>query len=257
MRVVVRWICLMCCVAGSGLCAVPNARAAEPASAQRIIIDMAKDHVDITTGFTGAHLTLFGVKRDAGDVALVVRGPQRPVVVRHKEQVFGMWMNTESVSFADVPSYYDLALSAREKDLLPLAVRQSYGLGLDSLDFHYQGREKPALVKRFEEALIRNKQTQGLFPLEARPVLFLNDDFFRADFDLPANLPTGDYRVQSFLIKDGAIIDRNEKILRVAQVGFSAQVRDFAYRQGLAYGLLAVILAIVSGGGAYYFMRRE
>ncbi len=220
-------------------------------------IDLAEDHVDITTGFNGARLVLFGMKKKDGDLAIVLKGPDKDMVVRRKSQLFGVWMNTESVTFRDVPSYYDLALSTGERRLADPALLKQMGVGLETLDFKNKGREKQDTVQRFKEALIRNKQGQGHFPLDSRDIYFLNDDFFRTNFYLPRDVPTGDYTIETFLFKDGVLLDRRDISLRVAQVGMGARVRRFAYQHEVVYGLMAVMLAVMSGGMAYYSLRKE
>ena len=233
------------------------AAAAQNDHAGMLTIDLADDHVDITTGFNGARLALFGVKEHEGDIAIVIEGPDKEMVVRRKSQIFGMWMNTESVVFRHVPAYYDFALSAGEKNLAGPEILRAEGIGLDSLTFDHKGREKPATVETFKEALIRNKQGQGLFPLDSKDIYFLNGDFFRANFYLPADVPTGDYTIRTFLFDKGKLIGRRDVRLRVAQVGFNARLYHFAFRSGLLYGVVAVFLAVFTGWAAYMFWRKE
>lgn len=231
-----------------------------PAAAQmgnQLTVDLAEKSVNITTGFTGANLSLFGVKEQAGDIAIIIVGPERRMVVRRKDQVAGIWMNRESVSFYNVPVYYDLALSRAEREIASAEVLEMQGVGLDALNFEPVGREDEEEVGRFKEALIRNKQIQGHFPLEPKNIVFLSNNFFRADFYMPANVPTGEYVIKTYLFRDGGVIGKQETKLRVGQVGFSARVYRFAHFQGLAYGLLSVLLAIVAGGSAWYFLRKE
>ena len=76
-----------------------------------LTVDLAQDSVDITTGFDGAYLSLFGVKYNGGQVAVVIKGPTSDALVRKKESVGGMWMNRSSLRFRDVPQFYYFALS--------------------------------------------------------------------------------------------------------------------------------------------------
>ena len=222
-----------------------------------LAIDLAQDHVDITLGFNGADLVLFGTRKREGDVAVVIRGPEVPAVVRRKGQVFGVWMNTRAVTFRNVPAYYDLALSRNEVEIdAPQALRDNR-IGLNTLDFRPDTRQDKEIVDAFQEALIRNRQVQGYFPLEPRRINFMSSDFFRADFWVPPNVPTGDYIVQTYLINDGEILDRRETRLRVAQVGFNAQVFAFARQHGFLYGVMAVLLAITAGWASYAFLRKD
>ncbi len=222
-----------------------------------LTVDLAQKSVNITAGFTGASLALFGTKKESGDIAIVIKGPERRMVVRRKDQIGGIWMNSEAVSFRNVPVYYDLALSKPARDLGEAAVLRSQEIGLDSLHFEPVGREDPEDVKRFREALIRNKQIEGNFSLEPKNIIFLNDNFFRANFYMPANVPTGDYSIKTYLFKDGELKGVNETQLRVAQVGFNARLYRFAHLQALPYGLVAVLLAMLAGGAGWVFLRKD
>jgi uncharacterized protein (TIGR02186 family) len=209
---------------------VPVVRAQE-AAAPDFIIDLAEDHVDITTGFNGAKLVLFGVKDKPGNVAVVVRGPLHNMVVRRKEQVGKAWLNRQSMKFRKVPVYYDYALGRDEKDN---AVRQTMvraGIGLDALYFTPdESRASSDVIQNFREALVRTKQAEGLYPLKPKAIQFLADNFFRVAFYLPSNLPVGDYSVESFLIDRGQISERHVTHLRVEQVGTGAEVAQFSRR---------------------------
>ncbi|MCB9991242.1 MAG: TIGR02186 family protein [Rhodospirillales bacterium] len=235
--------------------------AALPALAQvnngALTIDLAEKSVNITAGFTGANLSLFGTKEQAGDIAIVIKGPERRMVVRRKDQLAGIWMNRETVGFRNVPIYYDLALSQQASRIAPQETLRKYGIGLDALSFEPVGREDPAAIERFREALVRNRQIDGYFPLEPRNIVFLSDDFFRANFYMPANVPTGDYSIKTYLLRNGEVQSINETQLRVAQVGFNARLYRFAHLHAFAYGLAAVFLAMLAGGAAWMFLRRD
>lgn len=232
--------------------------AASAAETRRpLTVDLAEKSVNITTGFTGAEISLFGMKGQPGDIAVVVQGPRRHMVVRYKSQVMGIWMNRTAVDFRNVPVYYDLALSRAERYLAAPEELRHLGIGLDALDFEASGAQSPEDADRFREALIRNKQVHGHFLLEPKNIVFLNDDFFRTDFYMPANVPTGEYTIKTFLFRDGRLAAREETRMRVGQVGFSARLYRFAHLHALAYGLVSVILAIVAGGSGWYFLSRE
>lgn len=220
-------------------------------------VNLAADHVDISLGFNGADLSLFGVKNKPGDIAIIVRGPEQTVVVRRKSKALGIWMNTHSVEFLNVPVYYDLAVSVPESELAPRDILKKNRIGLDALDLGVEKNESETTLDNFREALIRNQQAGGHFPLTPKPVTFISDDFFRADFHVPADVPTGTYMIETILFQKGKVIDRRETRLRVAQVGFSARLYRFAYDSSFVYGLVAIFMAMVSGAGAHLLFRRH
>lgn len=234
--------------------------AAVPARAQDdgpLSIDVADSQVDITTGFNGADLVVYGVMREDGDIAVLITGPQRTMVVRSKSSVAGAWVNIASSDFNRVPAFYDYALSRFAMEEEDALVLHENGIGLNGLDFEAGSDRTPEDAAPFREALIRNKQAQGLFPLKARGMEFVRDDFFKAAFRLPSNVPTGDYTVHAFLFRGGKLQAQDQTTFRVGQVGFSARIYSFAYRDSLAYGLVAVAMALFAGWAAFTFLRRD
>jgi len=218
------------------------------ASEGTLTVDLAEDSVDISTGFNGARLSLFGVKAQGDQVAVVIRGPKKDVVVRKKSKFLGTWMNRNSLKYEDIPQFYDFALSDAEKNILDEDARRENGIGFSALKFDpKKNKMKAAERKAFQSALLRNKQAEGLFPVAAKDIIFLSDTFFKTQFNVPANVPTGDYVIETFLIDDGAIVDTHQTNVKVAQVGFSAGVFKFAHHYSLLYAVLIVMIAVVAG----------
>ena len=56
-------------------------------AATALVADLSRDHIEITTSFSGTRLLLFGATEGVGDVVVVVRGPNRREVIRKKERV--------------------------------------------------------------------------------------------------------------------------------------------------------------------------
>lgn len=228
-----------------------------PVHAEVLSVDLAQNHVDITTGFNGARLVLFGVKEQRGDLAVVIRGPKHTMVVRRKDTVLGAWMNRASMRFRDVPAYFDYALSVPEDRLATPGTLKAMGVGLNALQFEPDRRDESAeYVKNFQEALIRNKQHEGLFPVMAKDIVFLSDKFFRTSFDLPPNVPTGNYEILTYLFDNGRLVSQKTTALRVGQVGLGAKIYEFAYTNGFFYGLLCVLFAVVAGFVVNFVGRR-
>src|ERR1700730_18154027 len=84
---------------------------APPTRAEDLVADLTGHLIAITTGFTGASVVLFGATDGPGDIVVSVRGPEREMTVRRKERIVGIWINTDDLTFAKVPSFYDIAAS--------------------------------------------------------------------------------------------------------------------------------------------------
>lgn len=241
-------VCLLC-FGAAGL------RAA--ASSERLTIDLAENYVDITTGFNGAHLVVFGAKKQPGELVVEVRGPKKDAVVRQKNKVLGVWMNTRFYRFLNIWSYYDFALS---RDSLAemgednQRLMREKEIGVDAAFFdHLTPAEQDVGV--FQEALLKTKQKQGFYPVKPKPVKFLDDSLFRAEFYLPASVPKGKYKIVASLLSRGKIIDQQSVVLDVKQVGLSSYMNRFAFEHAFAYGCICILIAFFSGWGINLLRR--
>jgi len=218
-----------------------------PARAQALVAELTNHVVAITTGFAGTSVVLFGATDGSGDVIVVVRGPERDLTVRRKSKVAEVWVNTRQVTFQSVPSFYSIASSKPLDDIVPSAVRQLHQIGLDNLRLTTETPLSPQETEEFRSALLRNEARAGLYPPGVGQVSFLGDRLFRTDIHFPANVPTGTYLVQVFLVRDKAVVGGQTTPLVVSEIGLEAEVHDFADRSALAYGLPAVALAAPVG----------
>lgn len=228
-----------------------------PAWGQALVADLSSHLIAITTGFTGTDVVLFGAVDGEGDVAVVVQGPEAEVTVRHKERVAGIWINTDEVEFARVPSFYSVAVSAPLEDSVPAPVLQRHEIGLDFVRLVPKERITDAeRLAVFRTALIRNKQRIGLYTTESGEVSFLGQRLFRTRIYFPANVPTGTYTASVFLIRDGDVVSAQTTPLLVSKIGFSANVAEFAQRQSVFYAVLGIMLAVSLGWLAGIVFRK-
>ena len=220
---------------------------AVPANAAEIVADLTSHLIAIGSGFTGASVVLFGAIEPPGDVVAVVRGPVRETTIWRKGKVAGVWANTESVTFDNVPSFYAAAASRPLDRVLSPDAATLYRIGTANLQLKASSTADPGKVRRFADALIAEQQQAGLFGTSPLKIGFLGERLFRATIGFPANVPTGSYLVEVFLARDRDIIGGQTIPLVVSKVGLDAAVSDFASRQSAAYGAIAVVTALVAG----------
>lgn len=233
--------------------------ASVPAHAATLKLELAHERVDITTGFDGAKLVLFGVS-DAprADVIVTLSGPERTVIVRKKGRVGGAWMNTDSVEFRRVPSYYDYAMTKPDAQIASNDLLQSHLVGINHLGFYSENAYEDAqTIAQFRDSLLSDMQRRGFYPLRYKPITMIEPTFFRASFDLPPGVPTGVYTVKGILLQDGEIVAQENKSVQVGQVGFNARTYLFATQNSFFYGIVSILIALVSGWAAFTFLRRD
>src|SRR5262245_15377269 len=87
--------------------------AAGPARAERLIVSVSNHRVTGTPNDAGEELVRFGsVEKDGAtpanrnyDLVATISGPRADMVTRRKERRFGIWINTDSRQFLQVPTY--------------------------------------------------------------------------------------------------------------------------------------------------------
>jgi uncharacterized protein (TIGR02186 family) len=216
--------------------------------ARDLVFDLSEPLVAITANFTGSELLLFGVTDGAGDVVVVVRGPLRDQIVRKKERISGIWINQQSMIFKGVPDFYAVASNRPIDEFIAPEIRDANHIGPTHLDLEPTATEAPpGEINAFRNALIRNKQRQGLYSDKTANLIFLSDRLFRTTLRFPANVTVGTYGIDVFLVQNGEIVRVETKLVNFRKFGFGASVYDFAHRHSLAYGFLAVFIAVMAG----------
>jgi uncharacterized protein (TIGR02186 family) len=222
--------------------------AAPAVAAEPLIADLTSHLIAITTGFTGTNVVLFGSTDGAGDIIVVVRGPERDTIVRRKSRVAGLWINKRQVTFTSVPSYYAVFSSRPLDEIAPQSVQALHQIGLSNLHLGVLERKRsPDDIANFQAALIRDRQRDGLFGDAVGRVNFLGDRLFRATITFPANVPTGTYLVEIFLVRDKGVVTGQTTPLVVSQAGIDAEINEFAGRWAFFYGVVAVVGAAMAG----------
>jgi uncharacterized protein (TIGR02186 family) len=218
-----------------------------PVRAEGLVADLTSHLIAITTGFTGASVVLFGATDGPGDVIVAVRGPDREITVRRKSRVAGIWVNTKEMTFVRVPSFYSVAASRPIAEILAPATAAFYRLGLENLKLETATSAPSAAVDSFRAALEREQRHAELFVEQLGKVDFLGERLFRTTISFPANVPTGSYLVQVFLVRDKDVVGGQTTPLFVSKVGVDAEVYEFSLRQPGFYGAIAVLTAVVAG----------
>ncbi|WP_120498405.1 TIGR02186 family protein [Kiloniella sp. EL199] len=219
--------------------------------------DLSSHLVAITAGFSGDRILLFGSINSPGEVIVVVRGPDTDFKVQRKGQVAGIWMNTASMNFESVPSFYSIASTGPIEEISSSATRALNAIGFDNI-----GLELPVtkaagkLADSWKEALLRNLLRSGNYQLENAEIVFLGEHLFRTEFELPANVPTGTYSVSVYHLRDGQIIDARTTPLTVSKIGVEAEIYDYAHLHSAMYGVIAIVVALVSGWIGHLVFRK-
>jgi uncharacterized protein (TIGR02186 family) len=231
----------------------------------RLVPDVSHRDIEIRYSFTGEELLLFGAivypggrpPQPGTDVAIVVKGPLEPIVVREKQKVFGIWMNVGRVRFRSAPAFYAVASSRPLPQLIDERMAAIYELGLDNLQLSPGGGATADVLRRFEHGLVDLRRRNQLYAEYPRGVEISEGVLYRARIRIPARVPVGTYTAETFLIRDGRIIAGAAREIRIEKLGFERFVSQAAERRSLAYGIVAVALSLLLGWGASALFGRR
>lgn len=245
---------------------------ATPAIAQTphqesVQIGLSTDRITITAGFSGADLTIFGSLEDADpqvvrqgryDVVVVLEGPARPVVVRRKERVLGIWINLESETFENVPISYSVASTRPLQDITQPESYKRLSLGTNNIYMQpAEPGQNPHTIAEFTRALRERKAATGLYSENPGGVQFLSPSLFRATVRLAPDVPVGTHKARAFLFKNGVFVKESSAQLAIRKSGFEQAVFRLAHNHGLFYGFLSVSLAMFTGWMGRIIFRKD
>ena len=231
-----------------------------------LVPDVSARSIEIRYSFTGAQLLLFGailypggrVPSDEAEIAVVVKGPVQPIVVREKQKIAGIWMNADSHRFRSAPSYYAIASSAPIDQLVDERTAAIYELGLKNLQLSPGGGALPEKERRFEAGLLDLRKRSLLYAEHPNGVEISDGVLYRARIDIPSQVPVGTYTAETFLIDDGRVLAAATREIEIGKSGFERFVALAARRHSLLYGLAAMIMSLAMGwAAAWLFGRRR
>ena len=238
-----------------------SVQAADP----RLVPDVSNRAIDIQYSFTGEELLLFGailypgqrLPSDRADIVVVLKGPVRPIVLREKQRVAGIWVNASSIRLRTSPGFYAIGSSRPIDNLVDERTAAIFELGLSNLSMSPTGFSEAKKLERFEGGLIDLYRRLGLFYENPRAVEISEGVLYRARIPVPARVPVGNYRAETYLISKGRVIAVASRDVEIRKAGFERFVALAAQRHGFLYGLTAVLLSLVLGYGASAIFRRR
>ena len=235
-------------------------REQQPGAKESVQADVSARNVPVTSSFHGTEIVIFGAvdnsqqpSAESGyyDVLIVVEGVPGRIVVRRKNNVAGLWLNTSSATFDVVPSYYAIASTRPIDEITTEEFRATHGVGFQHLRFMPAFGQPQALstedLREFQQAIIRLKQKQGLYIQDNFRVAFIGKSLFRATIELPANVTVGPFDTRVYLFHDEKLLSQYSVRLNLEREGLERYLHRFAFGSPTLYGLVTVALAIAAG----------
>jgi uncharacterized protein (TIGR02186 family) len=235
-------------------------REQQPGARESVQADVSARNVAVTSSFNGIEIVIFGAvdnsqqpSAESGiyELLIVVEGVPGRIVVRRKNNVAGLWLNTSSATFDLVPSYYAIASTRPIDEITTEEFRASHGVGFEQLRFMPAFGQTQALstedLKEFRQAIVRLKEKQGLYIQDNFRVGFIGKSLFRATIELPANVTVGPFDTRVYLFREEKLLSQYTVRLNLEREGLERHLHRFAFGYPTLYGLMTVAIALAAG----------
>jgi len=218
-------------------------------AAQPITVSANPSDILIGSRYSGIGLKVQGTAPAGSDVILRFTGAPSELHLREKGKVFGLlWMNVGTVSVDNVPGVCIIDSS------------DSFGkLGSVATPFSLAGLIKDVSVEQSAAAegidigkeLLMLKKDEHLYSESENGVRLGPDEdgsrTFSAVLPVPSALAPGKYLVEAIAVRDGAVVAKTSTAIAARMVGFPDWLSKMAFDRSLLYGILATVIALVSG----------
>ena len=224
-----------------------------------LIIDSSTSEVKVSSSFIGTDVMVFGTANDKDDIIVVITGPTETAIVRKKGRVSGIWINKEKLEFREIPGFYAIASTRPLSEITETDELKKQKIGIHNVITTASLNSKDENIKTFKsfkDALVRGQKTKGLYLDMPLTIDVVSKRLFKTTFHFPNNMTTGIYTVKVFSFQKQRLVSTVSKTISVEKIGIGADVFKFAKEQSALYGLLAILIAVLSGWIASVIFRK-
>ncbi|MEW6387459.1 MAG: TIGR02186 family protein [Thermodesulfobacteriota bacterium] len=219
-----------------------------PAASPKLLI--TPEQIDIGAFFEGTQVQITGEIPTGSQAVLEIVGGTKAEHLMRKGRRLGLWMNVGEIEVHEAPSLY-LAAATDPRLLSSSGNGPAWGFAALKKRVRFSGQiqaqEKDQLFQQF----LALKESEELYDTSGKPQVISGSAqgtlLVRTNFWLPGRIQPGTYRVGLSIISPGGKVTQTWAVLPVKAVGFPALLASLAYQHEALYGILAVIIAIVTG----------
>jgi len=219
-------------------------RAAEPA------LKVFPDEVQIGTFFSGQTVKVEGGIPAGTQAVLEVVGTKADEHLMRQGRRGFLWMNVGEITVHDAPSLY-LVMSTAKELLSSAAGEAAWGYQALEKRISFSGNIETSEQQEFMKQFLELKESEKIYATFPGALKIKSaaggQSTVSGKFFLPTNTKPGTYKVMLAVIKDGKVTSNTATELKVEMVGFPALLANLAYQHGATYGVIAVVIAIITG----------
>jgi hypothetical protein len=236
----------------AGFCLWGTARAAS------LDLQVVPQVVEMGAFFQGEKVTVTGAIPSGAEAVVEVVGRAGHETLMRKGRRGVLWMNVGQLDVRGAPSLY-LVMSTSSDLLSTPGTTAPWGFPAVKRQVTLAGDIKASEQAEFQEQFLELKENEGLYA--ALPGALKGSRGqegrvnIRGTFQLPANVKPDTYKVCLSVVRLGQVVGTRCTDLTVKMVGFPSLLSTLAYEHGAFYGILAVVIAILTGFSMGYLFK--
>lgn len=243
-RMVLGFFIIAMVMAGVLLAGWAQAQPAEPA------LKVSPERVEIGTFFDGQAVRVEGTIPAGSQAVLEIVGSNADEHLMRKGRRGFLWMNVGEITVHDAPSLY-LVMSSTKELLTSAQGEATWGYQALEKRIGFSGKIEPTEKTMFMKQFLELKESEHIYATFPGALKVKSatggQSTVTGKFFLPTNTKPGTYKIVLSVIDGGKVVSSKSADLTVAMVGFPALLANLAYQHGATYGVVAVVIAIVTG----------
>jgi len=231
-----------------------------PVGADQLVLIPSTTTVSIASNYVGASIAVFGAVSTPSqeppdyDAVITVTGPRQTLIVRRKRRMLGIWVNADSRTFADIPSFL-FVLSNRPLNAIATTTNPNRNrIGLEQALALAPENDRD---RAFGAALIDIESERGVYSEKTDAITFFSPTVFRADVAVSSNALIGAYDIDAKLFSKGELVAHSRSAFELVKTGTVQFIAAAARNDGLLYGFSVALMALGMGWLASIVFQRE
>ncbi|WP_320007168.1 TIGR02186 family protein [Maridesulfovibrio sp.] len=212
-------------------------------AAEKVTLHTNPDHLTIGTTYDGTTLSVSGTVPAGSNAVIRIMGEHKDTHFKKKGKALGfLWMNLGSVELHDVPNLFLIGADSKTY-ASGGAAWQELNLGFNSV----KGQTDQTLFDEY----IKLVSHEGLYEIQENVVNYSDAGNglrnFSATMKLPSSLKKGAYTVEAAAVRGNKVLGIASTTINAKLDGFPKILESIAFGHEIAYGVSAVVIAILAG----------
>ena len=212
-------------------------------ASDKVTLHTNPEHLTIGTTYDGTSLAVSGTVPAGCEAVIRIMGEHKDTHFKKKGKALGfLWMNLGSVELHNVPNLFLIGTDSK-----------TYASGGDTwkqLNLGFNSVKGQTDQVLFDEYLKLVSQ-EGLYKIQENIIKYSDAGNglrnFSATMKLPSSLKKGSYTIEVAAVRGTQVLGRASNTINAELDGFPAILASIAFGHEIAYGVSAVVIAILAG----------